>query len=148
MDNMFYLCENLQSIDVSHFDTRKVTKMNHMFHGCTSLTSLDVSNFNTSKVDDMQGMFQDLRVSTLDVSSFETSLVIDMSGMFADCPNLTTIFASDNFVTPSVIRGQYMFSRSTNLVGINGTTYSSSRVDASYAHIDGGTSNPGYFSAR
>ncbi|MCI7559653.1 MAG: hypothetical protein MSS76_06005 [Clostridium sp.] len=36
-------------------------------------------------------------------------------------------------------------SYSTLLVGGLGTTYNSSYVDKTYARIDGGTSNPGYF---
>ncbi|UKI57957.1 MAG: hypothetical protein L6V81_00295 [Clostridium sp.] len=37
------------------------------------------------------------------------------------------------------------FYNCTNLVGGAGTKYNSSHVDKAYAHIDGGTSNPGYF---
>ena len=36
-------------------------------------------------------------------------------------------------------------SYSTLLVGGLGTTYNSSYVDKTYARIDGGRSNPGYF---
>ena len=39
-----------QSLDLSHFDTSKVTEMTNMFHECRSLTSLDVSGWNTSKM--------------------------------------------------------------------------------------------------
>ena len=34
MFNMFYECESLTSLDVSHFDTRNVTSMSGMFYGC------------------------------------------------------------------------------------------------------------------
>ena len=40
-----------------------------------------------------------------------------------------------------------MFYGCTSLVGGAGTTYSANHVGATYAHIDGGTSNPGYFTA-
>ena len=38
-----------------------------------------------------------------------------------------------------------MFYNCTSLVGGQGTTFDSGHVDAGYAHFDGGTSNPGYF---
>ena len=41
-----------------------------------------------------------------------------------------------------------MFNGDTKLVGGMGTTYSSSHIDHAYAHIDGGTANPGYFTDR
>ena len=33
-------------------------------------------------------------------------------------------------------------------MGGQGTAYDENHVDAEYAHIDGGTSNPGYFTAK
>ncbi len=39
-----------------------------------------------------------------------------------------------------------MFRSCTSLVGGQGTTYDATHVDAAYARIDGGPSNPGYFS--
>ncbi|MCD8120328.1 MAG: DUF285 domain-containing protein, partial [Lachnospiraceae bacterium] len=40
MRSMFYDCNNLTELDVSGFDTSKVTDMSYMFSMCTSLTSL------------------------------------------------------------------------------------------------------------
>ena len=42
-----------------------------------------------------------------------------------------------------------MFFNCTSLVGGQGTTYNSSNpTDKTYAHIDGGPSNPGYFTDK
>ena len=42
-----------------------------------------------------------------------------------------------------------MFTGCTSLVGGQGTAYNSSNPkDKTYAHIDGGTSNPGYFTDK
>ena len=54
---MFCNCASLTQLDVSGFDTSKVTDMGWMFSGCESLTELDVSGFDTSMVTDMGGMF-------------------------------------------------------------------------------------------
>ncbi|SCC79926.1 surface protein, partial [Bifidobacterium commune] len=49
--SMFALCEKLTSLDLTHFDTSNVTDMRCMFYGCNALTTLDLSNFNTTNVD-------------------------------------------------------------------------------------------------
>ncbi len=57
MISMFEGTSNLKSVDLSHFDTSKVTDMSSMFKDCKSLTTLDVSNFVTTNVTDMSNMF-------------------------------------------------------------------------------------------
>ena len=172
MSNMFSGCSALVSIDVSNFNTSNVTDMSSMFSDCTSLTSLDLSSFNTANVTDMGNFFyrcsnlSELNVlgfnsenvtnmermfwecsnlTTLDVSSFNTSIVLSFSRMFSECPNLTTIYAGDGWTTESIKTSTNMFTGSTSLVGGKGTTYDANHVDYTYAHIDGGPSNPGYF---
>ena len=46
MSGMFSDWQNLESLDVSNFNTSLTVNMIGMFSGCTSLSSLDVSNFN------------------------------------------------------------------------------------------------------
>ena len=148
MSYMFLQCSSLTSLDVSNFDTSNVTKMGSMFSGCSSLTALDVSNFDTSKVTNMSWMFSHcFSLTELDLSNFDTSKVTDMSLMFYNCPSLTTIFASDKFVTNGVTSDSDMFS-SPKLQGGAGTVYDENHIDKEYARIDGGTENPGYFTAK
>ena len=143
MEEMFYKSQ-ATTIDVSSFNTSNVTNMKYMF-GYSQATALDLSNFNTSKVTNMYAMFYKSQIITLDVSSFDTSNVTDMSYMFNNSIKLKTIYASNKFKTDLVTSSSNMFYNSTLLVGGLGTTYNSSYVDKTYARIDGGTSNPGYF---
>ena len=53
MAYMFYYCHNLQELDVSTWDTSKVTSMESMFYNCNNLKELDVSTWNTSSVTNM-----------------------------------------------------------------------------------------------
>ena len=131
-------------LDVSNFDTSNVTDMSGMFSDSQS-TTLDVSGFNTSNVINMSGMFSRSQVTTLDLSSFNTSRVTNMNGMFNASTLLTTIYASDKFNTYNVMYSTDMFTGCTKLVGGSGTKYNSSYINKTYARIDGGTSNPGYF---
>ena len=132
------------TLDVSNFDTSKVTDMSYMFSG-SQVTTLDLSNFDTLNVKYMSAMFQYSKTTTLDLSNFNTSKVTSMSYMFYNANNLKTIYVSDKFNTDNVTTSTSMFSISTSLVGGAGTKYNSSYVDKTYAHIDGGTNNPGYF---
>ena len=68
-----------------------------------------------------------------------------MEGMFVNCSQATTIYAGSAWSTNAVTSSAGMFSNCTKLVGGKGTTYNSSHTDKAYAHIDGGPSNPGYF---
>ena len=53
---MFDLCSSLKYIDLSNFDTSKVTNMYMMFSDCSSLKSINLLNFNTSNVTVMTEM--------------------------------------------------------------------------------------------
>ena len=143
MNSMFWNSK-AKTLDVSNFDTSNVTNMGGMF-GESQATTLDVSNFDTSKVIYMTGMFSSSQAATLDLSNFDTSNVTNMTQMFANSYSLATIYVSDKFKTDKVTDSTNMFTDSTKLVGGAGTKYNSSYIDKTYARIDGGTSNPGYF---
>ena len=143
----FYRMENLQSITgLSYLNTSEVTNMSYMFASCTNLTSLDLSSFNTSKVTKANGIFRDCSsLASLDLSSFNTSKLTNMNYIFSNCTSLRTVYAGSGWTTAAVTSSYYMFQDCTNLVGGKGTTYDANHIDATYAHIDGGPSNPGYF---
>ena len=148
MQNMFENCSSLTSLDVSNFNTSKVDYIAYIFSGCTSLTNLDITNFNTSNATYMAGLFRDCSsLTSLDLSNFNTANVTNMEGMFRGCNNLKTIYVSDLWNVSNVTGSSYMFENCNSVVGSNGTTYDESHIDASYAHVDGGQSNPGYFTA-
>ena len=146
--NMSYMFSDSKAttLDVSNFDTSKVMYMDSMF-AYSQATTIDVSNFNTSNVTDMWNMFRKSKVTTLDVSNFDTSNVTDMGYMFYNSTNLKTIYVSNKFNTDKVTYSTNMFSGCTNLVGGAGTKYDSTKIDKTYARIDGGTSSPGYFTS-
>ena len=130
---MFYYCSSLTSLDLSNWDTSKVTKMSWMFYYCSSLTTLDVSYFDTSNVTDMDYMFRRCsKLTSLDLSNWDTSNVTKMGSMFYYCSSLTTICVGDEWSTDEVTSSSYMFYKDTKLVGA--VSYNSSKVDASMAN--------------
>ena len=55
MKGMFKECKALTSITFNdNIDTSEVTRMDDMFNGCKALTTLNLSSFDTSKVTDMK----------------------------------------------------------------------------------------------
>ena len=128
MNNLFYYCSKLTTLNLSNFDTSNVENMGSMFSDCSSLTSLDVSNFDTSKVTDMNYMFGYCgNLTTLDVSNFDTSKVTNMNGMFYFCQKLTTLDLS-NFNTINVTDMNYMFFICGNLTTLDVSNFNTSNV--------------------
>lgn len=146
MDAMFYNCNKLESLNLSSFVTENVTNMQEMFWTCSSLTDIDVTGFETGSVTSMTQMFFGCSgLTTLDLSSFNTVNAVEMTGMFQDCSNLVTIYVGDNWsYEQAATGGNLMFDGCTSIVGGSGTEYSSANYDWRYAHVDGGTVNPGY----
>jgi len=146
MESMFSLCIALTSIDVTGFETGNVTDMSSMFNECNNLERIDVSNFNTKKVKFMNTMFNNCgKLTTLNLSSFSTEGILQLDYMFNGCNNLKTIYVSDKWNLGSNVSHENMFTNCSSLVGGAGTAFDASHVDGEYAHIDGGTDNPGYF---
>ena len=142
MSEMFSVCSGLKSLNVSHFDTHNVKDMNSMFYSCERLTSLDVSNFNTQNVTDMSYMFCWCEgLNSLDLSKFDTQNVEYMNNMFWSSSALKTIYVSDKFVTTKVSSGGDMFKGCTSLKGA--IDYVASKTDYTYANY-----NTGYFTLK
>ena len=99
--------------------------MKHMFYNCNELRNLDLSGFNTANV-------------------------MDLSEMFRGCSALRTIYVGDGWRLSDMAQAvsRNVFNDCTSLVGGQGTAYDANHVGADYAHIDGGSDNPGYFTAK
>ena len=108
------------------------------FRGCENLTTIEgIEYLNTENVENMSSMFRDCyALESLDLSSFNTAKVTSMSRMFYICKALTTIYASDKFVTNKVTNGNDMFYGCEKLNGYDG-----SKTNYKYANY-----KTGYFS--
>ena len=83
MSRMFLSMSNLESLDLTDFDTTNVTNMSMMFYGLRNLIFINVSSFNTNNVTDMNNMFQNTsKLKNLDLSSFYTENLLSMDYMF------------------------------------------------------------------
>ena len=138
MSNMFSRCSSLTSLDVTYFNTANVTNMRSMFSSCSSLTSLDVTNFNTAEVTNMGYMFSScVALTSLYLTNFNTEKVTNMRSMFSSCKALTTIYASSKFVTTQVSNSSGMFKNCEKLKGEE-EWKNDKATDKTYAKIEGG----------
>ena len=146
MQFMFSSCTSLETLDLSSFNTEKVTNMvtmfenskhlrslklpkgfigssvtnlKAMFRGCESLTELDLSGSNSENVKDMKEMFYGCKaLSKLDLTSFKTGQVTTMENMFCDCSTLETLDVS-SFNTENVTTMLGMFNNCSSLRSLN-----------------------------
>ena len=137
---MFQGMSNIISLDLSNFDTSRVTDMSRMFFDMRILTSLNLANFNTSKVMNMSDMFYYVSsLTSLDLSNFDTSQVTNMRYMLSYMPNLTS-FSLSNFDTSKVTDMGHMFSGMSSLTSLDLSNFDTSRV-TNMSYMFSGMSN-------
>ena len=149
VNSMFLDCHNIKSIDLSSLNFSNVTNMFQMFEDCRVLENVNFNGVNTENVTNMGDLFLNCHnLKSIDLSSFNTSNVTKMSYMFYRCDSLATVYVGEGWTTRSVTNSERMFERCTKIVGGQGTRFDENHIDAAYAHIDGGTANPGYFTDK
>jgi surface protein len=110
----------MPSLDLTHFDTSKVTSMGWMFSAMPNLTSINLvgPGFDTSAVTDMQGMFRNSNLKSLDLSTFDTGNVGHMGEMFQNAADLVILDLS-SFDTAGVGNMWGMFTNTTALTDLD-----------------------------
>lgn len=94
--------------------------MQSMFEGCTNLESIDLSSFDTENMKSMTGMFFSCtKLDTLDLSSFATPKMVSMVDAFRNCKNLKTIYVTSAFTTDKVTLDFSIFDGCVNLPNYN-----------------------------
>ena len=128
MNNLFYDCKKLENINLSSFNTKKITNMSNMFYGCNNLYSLNLANFKTENVINMSGMFYGCKdLKYLDLSSLNTENVTNMNGMFYGCNNLNNLDLS-SLNTKNVSDMSGMFYGCNNLYNLNLANFKTENV--------------------
>lgn len=106
--DMFSNLYGTKEIDFSKFNTSNVTNMGRMFYKNTT-PKLDLSNFDTHNVIYMNAMFMEAwGIEELNLSSFDTSNVWFMGNMFKNTHKLKNLDVH-HFNTQKVKHMQYMF---------------------------------------
>ena len=159
--NTYYSIVQKAVIDYSMKDA-PLTSARRMFHGgfneetnisqcLEALTTIEgLQNLNTEIITDMSFMFfRCSALTSLDLTHFKINKVTSMFHMFHECSPLTTIYCPQHWsVSHALTESAYMFYGCTALEGGEGTAYNEEAIDKSYAHVDGGPENPGYFTDK
>lgn len=120
MQSLFSHCELLEGeLDLSHWDTSKVTDMSNMFYCCQKLGNVIMSSWNTGNVTNMSGLFSWCeKLEGLDIGKWDTHNVEDMSYMFCFCPGLTQVEVN-KWTTNKVTNMARMFAMCKSLTSLD-----------------------------
>ncbi len=155
MRGLFYNCSSLEEINGNtFFNTTSVTDMGYMFYNCVKLDLKELAeDLDTRNVTDMENMFYNCKkLTSIDINQrgydWAKDKLTNVASMFADCSNLKTIYCNENWEQFSAITtGFNMFAGCSGIVGGNGTTYNSGKINLTMAHPDN-SGNPGYFTGK
>jgi surface protein len=107
MKSTFENCKNIESVNISNFDTSSLKSLRKLFFGVTS-PLITFNNFDTNYVEDMSFLFANTKYERIDMSLFNTKNVKDISYMFYGCSSLLE-FDFSNFDTSNVKNMSYLF---------------------------------------
>lgn len=124
-------------------NTSNVKNMSKLFH-YTYVSYLDLSDFDVRKVTNFSKAFDYTWLYELDLTNWNTISATDMSNMFGGSTWLTKIYASDSFTTTNVTSYNGIFRSLSSYRGQAGSAIPNGN-SIEYAHIDGGSANPGAF---
>ena len=132
MGLLFSGCKKLTSIDLSKFDTSRVTDITSMFYDCYNLEIINLGNLDFSSVQNVKNLFSGChKLASIDLSNLDFSKVTDMSYLFYGCINLIDVKLSTKTSSVKTIRN--MFQNCIKMATIDLSILDTSQVtDMSY----------------
>ena len=138
MTGMFYLCLNVETLDLSNFDTSNVVNMANMFNlfnpdGYIMENKLKTiifgDKFTTKNVTTFSQMFTGCtNLTSLDIANWDTSNVTTMASTFALCRSLQNLDIS-NWDTSKVTKMSNMFQSCRSLKNLDLSKWDTSNVE-------------------
>ena len=135
---------------LENVNTEDLTDLYMAFDKLRSLDTLNLSMWNVAKVENLRYVFGNCnKLKTLDINTWQPANATNTNRLFNNCALLETIYANYDWSGYTTLTtSTEMFYNCPKLVGGAGTEFSvAGAKDISYAHVDGGTSNPGYFTS-
>lgn len=149
LNGIFGNCPNLKTIDMTRVNFG--TFSSYLFDiSHTNVETIILSDANMSSITNWTGYFASVsNLKTIDLSGVDISNVTNMAGLFSGDAALKTIYVSNSWNVDNLNSSNDMFDGCTSLVGGAGTHFDANNpIDKTYAHIDGGQSNPGYLTLK
>lgn len=134
---MFYGYKGSPVLDVSNFNTSKVTNLALMF-AFSSAIIVGYEDWDTSSITNLQGIFLGTKNTSLNISKFTTSKVKSFGSMFSQCSELVEIIGLENFNTSSGINFASMFKDSPNIKELNLHSFNTAKANVGVSVADNG----------
>ena len=142
LDNFFKDDANMDkliSLDLSNFDSSKISSIDNLFNGLNSLKYIDISNFGES-LTSMEGLFKGLQyLESITLQNMKTSKVTSIESMFENCISLKSVDLSEIDIT-SLTNMNNLFSGCSNLKVIDFTNLNLENI-GSFSNIFNGLTN-------
>ena len=124
---MFQNCSSLSNIVLpTHLINTNCTNLYSMFNGCSSLESLDLNDWDTENVTGINMLFNGCTsLKLLSLSNWNTSKVTHMDQVFSECSSLKSLDLS-NWNTSKVTNMYQIFSGCSSLESLNISNFDSS----------------------
>ena len=135
MNQMFYNCYLMTSVNANGWDTSNVTSMIETFSYCCHLEEITgIENWDTSSLTNLACTFNCCCVSliSLNLSSWDTSNVTNMYGTFGYCCSLEEIIGIENWDTSKVTDLSCIFECCEWLTSLNLSDWDTSKVTNMY----------------
>ncbi len=147
---MFAGCSNLKSVVFGVGNTTGLSTIQNMFMGCSAIQNIDLSPIKYEGIiGDFSWIFGNCSsLKTVDISGLKLTSSNTIRSLFVNCSELVTIYTDPTLDLSSANVGTEAFYMAKKIVGGQGSTSSYYGNNKTYARIDGGTSNPGYFTAK
>ena len=124
LKHLFYKNNTLVNVDVSNWDTSKVTDFTQAISQTHNLESIDVSNWDTSNGVNFFAMFDEgYKIKIIDVSKWNMSAAENIDWMFCRCQSITS-FDLSTWDTRKVTSAHHLFAVcSAELIDLSGIDF-------------------------
>lgn len=120
----------LTTINISGWDTRRVSEADYMFGPNEKLTRIiGIENLNFESLKEAGGLFIKTGLSELDLSKWKTDSLDNMAAWFMDMHNLTSVKFGSQFKTDQVTWIHLLFSGCSNLTEVDLSGFNLHRVE-------------------
>lgn len=133
-------------IGMENWNVSQAKNIEYMFNG-SNLINIRLPDFTNSKINSIASTFKNNKnVQNIDLTRINMNNINNLTEAFKNNTNLKTIYVQEDYKYKSANYSNTFFD-CLSLVGGAGTKYDPTFIDSTAARIDGGVSNPGYFTA-
>ena len=130
LEDTFYGCGNLKTVDMRGWNVTNLTTMSHMFADCYKLENVYFTDWKTTSLTSLNGTFNNCTsLKTVDMSMFDTSNVYYFCQAFEYCDSLEKVVGLENWDTAEGDNFSEMFFCCYNLKELDLSSFDTRNAD-------------------